>query len=367
MKSRYHTLDGMRGIAAIAVVMFHFGDTLGRYAPASGYLAVDLFFVLSGFVIAHSYDNKLCCNDIAGARISLAVFMRRRLVRLYPMYLVATLLPIPAILGATLLSRDSSVWTLHDLSVALPLAVLMLPAYGFGFLYPLNAPSWSLLFELLANFVYGAVRIPGGRILWAGTIAICAAGLAACVALTGHLNHGVGWEQPWWATLLWGAARVGYSFSLGMLICRARHVLPVPAVPTPMLAAFLVALLWAAPSPPWRGTYDLAFALAASPALVLLGSSTAPETRRRVALADTLGGLSYPIYLLHTPVENLLSGALRRMHISFATFWQPWSSLALVVALTAVAAAAGKLDYRAGHLLADWFGDHGRKPRPRIA
>lgn len=90
MKRRFVTLDAMRGIAALVVVGRHFTDASGGHAAQFSYLAVDVFFLLSGFVLSLSYRRRF------DAGMSAAEFMKLRVIRLYPLYFVGISLDSPS-------------------------------------------------------------------------------------------------------------------------------------------------------------------------------------------------------------------------------------------------------------------------------
>ncbi len=133
----FHTLDALRGIAALAVVCFHRRE--GRFPSA--YLAVDLFYVMSGFVLAYAYDSRFA------AGLSWRRFMAQRLIRLWPLYALGVIIT----LVSAVLAGDQKAWA------QAPLQFLFLPAQpgpDHAPLYPLNLPAWSLMFELAINFVW---------------------------------------------------------------------------------------------------------------------------------------------------------------------------------------------------------------------
>jgi peptidoglycan/LPS O-acetylase OafA/YrhL len=167
----YTALNGMRGVAAIAVMLFHGVALVGPIFPR-GYLAVDLFFVLSGFVIAHAYGDRL------GSTLSLPDFALIRIIRFWPLYALGLCLGIIREL-LLIVTHSNYALSLPLLIVAsgLGLASLPLPLAQRGDnLFPINVPSWSLFFELLVNIVYAAVRPRLSTTLL--VIAIVANGLA---------------------------------------------------------------------------------------------------------------------------------------------------------------------------------------------
>ena len=143
---RFGALDGMRGVAAIMVVLLHIGNLgLGPFKPQFGYLAVDLFFALSGFVISYSYDPRLARGMTVGT------FMLRRIIRLYPLYLIGSLVgfmttPIIVNNPALVEGLGSPHFRAYLLITGL-LNVAFVPGI-LPMLFPFNTPMWSLFFEL---------------------------------------------------------------------------------------------------------------------------------------------------------------------------------------------------------------------------
>ncbi len=159
-KPRYEILDGLRGVAALIVVAFHLFETYSGGQASQilnhGYLAVDFFFVLSGFVIGYAYDDRW-------NRMSLKDFFKRRLIRLHPMVVMGSV--IGALFfyfqaAAFPMIADVAWWKV--LLICL-LACTILPAppawdiRGWGETSPLNGPAWSLLYEYIANILYALV------------------------------------------------------------------------------------------------------------------------------------------------------------------------------------------------------------------
>jgi len=142
----YVTLDGLRGIAALSVVVLHCYRYFGDFTWSSAALAVDLFFVLSGFVLAYAYEAKL--PTASGA------FLKARLIRLYPLYLVGTLLGMIEALatmkyGGPAAMDRATFWT------SLPFSLAMLPTPWQ--MYPFDGVMWSIFFELFINAVWAVL------------------------------------------------------------------------------------------------------------------------------------------------------------------------------------------------------------------
>ena len=155
---RYYTLDGMRGVAALMVVHFHYvlvaGYVLGDQHKMQAYLAVDLFFALSGFVIALSYSDKLA------SALSISGFVKRRLIRLYPLYIFGIALGL-SIEVARALSTGSG-FKISEWAVEFGFNLFFLPSFQHEILFPLNLPAWSLFYEMAVNIIFAWVlwRVP---------------------------------------------------------------------------------------------------------------------------------------------------------------------------------------------------------------
>lgn len=150
MGERNYLFDGLRGTAALLVVGMHAAPrTEANWVPG-GNLAVDFFFLLSGFVIAHAYERKL----LAG--MTLASFAALRIARLYPVYAMGVALGIAGLL------RDHFDFPMRASGSAIVAAsgfnAVMLPApFGFEALFPTNFVAWSLFVEMMVNMLYGAL------------------------------------------------------------------------------------------------------------------------------------------------------------------------------------------------------------------
>ena len=148
----YRTLDALRGVAAISVACYHYAPYLtGGMPVGSSYLAVDMFFALSGFVIAYAYDDRLARG------LPMLAFLRFRLVRLYPVYLAGTSLGLVFVLVRNVLEPAHAATT-TDLSTSFIEALLFIPdMVSRPFLvgtFPYDQACWSLSFELAVNLVF---------------------------------------------------------------------------------------------------------------------------------------------------------------------------------------------------------------------
>jgi len=316
-KHNFLALDALRGVAAIAVMLYHFSPYLGTQLLPRAYLAVDLFFMLSGFVVAYAYEHRLRHG------MALYRFTLTRLVRLYPLYALGTLLGAIYELTRTAIlhqSHASAGLMAQTLAASTFFVPILNHRPALGGLYPFDPAAWSLFFELLVNLLYAftILHLTTRRLMI--PLGIMAACLAAAAITRGSLDMGmtVG-------TLAGGAARVMWGFGMGVAISR-RHVHrnPWPRWILPLLALGLLAL-FAAPVPPaYICWFDLVCAMLVFPAgivmAVRLGSAGG-------WLAALFGRLSYPVYILHTPLVLLFAGAWKAICHADPAHTAPWAGV----------------------------------------
>lgn len=306
-RPRYEILDGLRGIAAISVLIFHCG-IVGRnpvLAPPRGYLAVDFFFVLSGFVIAHSYTHRL-------PRLGVAEFARIRVRRLLPLSMLGVLLGTAYLLVRSRV-QPSSESPSQILSASLLNLVLVpglsLPLAPSDEAFPTNIVLWSLSLEMVANFawVFVAARVRA-------MLLIAAAGAAVLTLASwtyGHAN--VGWDlRTYWG----GAGRAAFGFFAGVLLWHIRPPVRVARVRPWICAGALLGLLWVPPVVWW---VDAVTILVGFPALLWLAISA--DYRPERSVFRLLGEVSYPLYVIHYPILMAMAGVLKILHPPGAEEW----------------------------------------------
>lgn len=332
MSERYYFLDGLRGVAAIMVALYHFTDHSDYSLLPNAYFSVDLFFVLSGFVIAKSYNGRI------GNGMPFTTFMKRRLTRLYPMFFVSLVLGFAAL---TLLHRlGAATYEPFQILAALAFNAFYIPFPMQGALliggdriadtaFPLNSPAWTLFFELLVNILFYALW--RSRVLTRMTL-IGLVGCAAILLLPDLLNGNgtAGWGNTADHFLI-AAKRTMFGFSAGVLIA----ALPTPRLPAtlqPVIGTAIIALfLWACSLDRLWGSL-LAIVIIA-PATVYLGSAirTGPVGR---SVTTWLGDISYPIYCVHFPILMAVS-AMGLLTIPGTILLGPvlWVAFALLFAM----------------------------------
>ncbi len=321
---RFAFLDGIRGIAALFVMTRH----TRAYWPFEfyrSYLAVDLFFILSGFVIAHAYDRK-----ISSGRISIGDFAASRIIRLYPMYALSV-----GISALVLFSQ----WIFFGAHPTAPIAdFLLMILFAFAFLpshflpadyhmFPLNYPYWSLFFELVANAIYVTIH----RYLSAAVLmAIVAVSFAYTVRSSikyGNFDNGFIWTLGMFAT---GATRTTLGFFLGVFLYRFRANLSKHIIGrlSPWFGVLIVVgVLYSNSAGSLNPLVDLFSVCVLFPIAVLIAANSRFSALEKVLLM--LGSASYPIYVLHQPVGALihdLFGARIELHA-------PWSGCLLAAFL----------------------------------
>ena len=322
-KPHYHLLDGLRGVAALVVICYHIGEAFATsfldQVVNHGYLAVDFFFMLSGFVIGYAYDER---RETMG----IWAFAKRRLIRLHPMVVMGALLG-----GLTFYAQGCEYWKVSEVSIGLLifatlLNMLLVPAWssvevrGFGEIFPLNGPTWSLFYEYIANALYVlAIRRLSTR--WLAGCVFATGGVLFAYAVTNEYGYlGAGWtfaDNGFWGGLL----RVMFAFPAGLLLSRVfkqRRVhgafwwcaLTVVAVTTiPRIGG--ADHLWA------NGIYDALCVLLIFPLVVWIGASGQTTDAFSTRLCNFLGDISYPLYIVHYPVIYVYYAWVKNNHLTF--------------------------------------------------
>ncbi|WP_374569991.1 acyltransferase family protein [Phenylobacterium sp.] len=298
-RRRYATLDALRGVAAVSVVLYHCHTILqcGNIFPR-GYLAVDFFFMLSGFVLSHAYERKLL------GETALPAFLARRAARLVPISAAGVLIGALYLFVHSKLNPGASDPTgLVVLGVALNL--LLLPVFWRSRntewkLFVGDSPLWSLFLEFIANAFWASclVRLPTR---W---LAVFCAGafvaLAACVMRYGSAD--IGWE---WPSFVGGLARVLFGFTVGCLAYRLEPRWRLPRLVALLSPVMLVAALAVRLPIAWWDVFVIAMVM---PFVLLAGASATGEPPR---LAILLGEISYPLYATHGPLLEMVGDIVR--------------------------------------------------------
>jgi peptidoglycan/LPS O-acetylase OafA/YrhL len=295
-RHRFSFLDGMRGLAALFVVMRHSEAFWGEKFFRS-YLAVDLFFVLSGFVIASAYDEK-----IRMGAMSLWAFVKVRLIRLYPVYFLSIVLSAAALL----VLGDARLVDRTDVVPLILLTALFVPARlpGATSLFSLNFVYWSLFYELVANFSYAVVRPWLSNVILHASVLLLGMTLTVGAHVNGSIDMGIACSLT---SIAAGCVRGMFGVFMGLLLyrCRDRTLGHLAQRISPWGALLLMTLTLASPSAGrFNVAVDLLVVTLLFPLCVLVASYGV--TKRMDGFLGTLGVASYPIYVLHVPAGRLL-------------------------------------------------------------
>jgi peptidoglycan/LPS O-acetylase OafA/YrhL len=300
-RGRFDLLDGLRGVAALAVMVHHYTLHNGLHWLKNAWVAVDLFFILSGFVIAFAYGGKILKG------LSFPKFMMARLLRLGPLYYCGLFLGIAA--AAIVLTHYQPTQVGEpNLMAASVWGFFWLPHYNwavwpagnshaFGAVYPLNDPAWSLFFELFVNVLFW-FYVRTFKTFSSGTIVILSVAIyVGCTLYSGAMDPGFDVLN-----FFYGFPRVIAEFFLGALIYqkkwhqKPRHVLLAVGVGAAAIGTF---------SSLEGDTLAFLSSLTIVPWAVALWSAV-PIRGALARVCSEMGKLSYPIYILQFPVFRLL-------------------------------------------------------------
>ncbi|RYY32446.1 MAG: acyltransferase, partial [Sphingobacteriaceae bacterium] len=309
-KQHFQILDGLRGIAAVAVVIFHFMEiAVPDYSKnfiSHAYLAVDFFFCLSGFVIAYAYDERLHQTGIA-------TFFKLRLIRLHPLVIIGSVIGIIVFVFdpmSNLHQKYADKLLLMFMASCLMIPYPLVRERYFN-LFHLNAPAWSLFWEYIANIVYALVlvRLPK-KALWVLTVIA-----AALLVYEAHVstNISVGWGGD---NIMGGGVRVFFSFLAGILVYRSKWIIN-SSLGFIGLGAMLLASLVIPFSNEWNPIVEPLVVIFYFPLLIALGAGArlAPSLK---SLCNFSGEISYPLYMIHYPFIWLFMSYIETQQPSMA-------------------------------------------------
>lgn len=353
IQPRFDILDGLRGVAAILVIWYHFFEGFAT-SPTDqmmnhGYLAVDFFFVLSGFVIGYAYDNRW-----KNGRITTSGFMLRRVIRLHPMVVLSVILGALAFWLQGSVKWDGTPVSASMLLLALALGLILIPVLpgtefdvrGNGEMFPLNGPSWSLFFEYIGSILYAVALHKLNRRALTCVVVLSGIGLAACGLgnMSGAYHLGMGWsiaDSGW----LGGFLRMTFSFSIGLLMTRMfrpRHIKGAFWICSILISAILACPYVGGTNPViTNAVYDLICTLFIFPVIVYIGACGVTTDRFSTSVCKFIGQLSYPVYIIHYPVMYLFYHWVWSNNLCFNKIW--WVCFLLLTGIIAMAWAALKL------------------------
>ncbi len=310
-KKHYEILDGLRGVAAILVVAFHIFEAFAggnRFIQIinHGYLAVDFFFLLSGFVVAYAYDDRW-------EKMTQWEFYKRRLIRLQPMVILGM------IIGAIFYYFQASdilfpmiagmeVWKVI-LTMVIGFTLLPIPPSmeirGWGEMHPLNGPAWSLFFEYIANILYAVIfRKFSNKVL--SVFVLIFAGLLINYTVFGPKGDVIGGWSLNWQQMNVGFTRLLYPFFAGVLLCRLGKLIHIKNAF--WICAVLITIVLSLPrfggeNNLWiNGIYESICIIFIFPVIVAIGAGGEIKNEFSLKICKLLGDISYPIYITHYPL-----------------------------------------------------------------
>ena len=356
-KPHYNLLDGLRGMAALLVIWYHINEGFGFAETVNGagnglvknlnhgYLAVDFFFILSGFVIGYAYDDRW------NKGFTMKEFFKRRLIRLHPMVVIGTLLGV-----ITFCLQGSVQWNGTQIATSLTMLALLctmlfipaVPGLGYeirgnGEMFPLNGPYWSLFFEYIGNILYALfIRRLSTKAL--GTLVVVL-GIAltwfATCNISTYGSIGVGWTLDS-VNFLGGSLRMLFPFTMGMFLSRIFQPVKVRGAfwicSAVLLALFSVPFIGASEPVCMNGVYESFCIIIVFPILVWLGASGATTDKISTSICKFLGDISFPIYVVHYPFMYLFYAWLIKNKLY--TFGETWAISLSVMAWNVLLAYA---------------------------
>ena len=372
-KPRYDILDGLRGVAAVMVLLYHvFNDAKSFflwptpvYEFYHGFLGVDFFFILSGFVMGYAYDESLTSltpipspgrGETPEERGTLTFwgFVKRRLIRLHPMVVMGVILGAIAFIIQGCVNWQGNAVPVETLMWATLLALFLIPApsgmdvRGNTEAFPLNGPHWSLFFEYIGSLLYGLLlhRLPTK---WLRVWVACAIiSLAAYALMLEDGGVAYGWSsEP--MNLLGGALRMLYAYPMGLLMARMFRKRKPEPLHGPVFLFCSLALVVLLGLPLFGGKesetiYQMVCLFSFFPGLIWIGARGSVEGWRQQAVSF-LGRLSYPLYAVHFPLIYLYITWVRQDAIPYQGYDQPWLAAIITIAASLLIATLCLLFY----------------------
>jgi peptidoglycan/LPS O-acetylase OafA/YrhL len=309
-KNHYELLDGLRGVAAVMVVIYHLFESFSPDHPLTqwinhGYLAVDFFFLLSGFVIAYAYDDRW-------GQLSTWDFCKRRLIRLQPMVIMgmtigALLFYLQAGAAFPLIEKTSVLKVLGVMLIGYTLLPIppSMDIRGWDEMHPLDGPAWSLFFEYIANILYALV-LHRLSLRTLSVLVFLAAGLLVEVAVFGKDGDLIGGWSINAIQLHIGFGRLLFPFMAGMLLMRLGKTIQVPGAfvvcSALLIGVFCVPRIGGASHLWMNGAFEALCVIVVFPLIVAIGAGTTSTDGVSARLARFFGDVSYPLYITHYPL-----------------------------------------------------------------
>lgn len=304
-KQHFEVLDGLRGVAALTVVLFHFMEVVftdpTKNFVGHGFLAVDFFFCLSGFVIAYAYDSRI-------QQLGPLEFFKSRIIRLHPLVVLGSVLGLAALLLDPFATLPAD-YTAGRIALFFLTSILMIPFPVMGTtyynLFGLNAPAWSLFWEYVANIIYGLFLWKLSKRVMTGLLVLATGALSYVAYTKGNVLGG------WSGGTFWdGAARISFSFLAGMLLFRYNIIIKNKLGFAGLGILLLAALMM--PYFKYNWLAELLVVVIYFPLLVALGAGAQVSGGWLEKLCSFAGKISYPLYMTHYMVIWIFANYLNK-------------------------------------------------------
>jgi len=291
-KPHYPILDGLRGVAAILVVIYHLFEAYfpvpANHPEHHGYLAVDFFFLLSGFVVGYAYDDRW-------QRMTVLQFFKIRLVRLHPLVILGVIIGVIGFWFDPFTNGMQHTSVLKLIGVML-ISFTLLPSpdvRGWNETHPLDGPCWSLLQEYIANIIYALIGRKMSKWALGALVFISAITLIWVATWRGDLGTGWGYDTFWIAVV-----RMMFPFFAGLLLYRIGKVVHVPNAY--LVCSLLLIILFFMPTFKHNGIYEASCIIIGFPVIIAIGAG-GTVSGGWAKVCNFLGAISYPIYITHYP------------------------------------------------------------------
>lgn len=315
-KKHYLILDGLRGVAAIMVIIFHLfeifsGGDHHKQIINHGYLAVDFFFLLSGFVIGYAYDDRW-------GKMTLKSFFKRRLIRLHPMIILAMIIGAIAFYfsASPILFPHINEIPLWKLLLVMIIGFTLIPVTGsleirgWSEMHPLNGPAWSLFYEYVGNILYALIirKLPNMILAILVFLASLATIHLAVFGTNGDMIGGWSLEPT---QIKVGLTRLLFPFFAGLLLSRIAK--PRKINNAFLWCSLLIIAIFSFPrlgdvNHNWlNGIYDSVGIIILFPIVVYIGASGNVQSKWGIKISRFLGDISYPVYIIHYPLIYIYS------------------------------------------------------------
>lgn len=346
MKRYFTTLDGCRGVAAIIIAADHVLPLVGISGSKFGFLGLDFFFMLSGFIIAHAYERRLSSD------MGFAAFLKIRVFRLHPLLILGTIIPV-ALLCATSGETDVQLYALAILGILMvPTSFVDVSTSGSTqdiLAFPINGPSWSMFAEYIENAIYGMLAKYLNLYYISAALIVSAILEIALVVHYGTLSVGY-MRQMVWLSLI----RIQFPFIMGIginMVYKSGFLSTIR--PRPILPVLMLVVILSAPIALPTVAFSLIAVFLIIPLIVIMGVAVEQEQSKQDPVLTFLGTISYPLYVLHMPIMMFAIDPINLISPIGLRFTMVCVALAGLIAISYMITLIYDLPVR-GFLMARW-------------